>query len=44
MWGFGVMLYEFCVAYKPTKIKDFRYGSGPIPFREREWRKYDKKV
>jgi serine/threonine protein kinase len=33
------MLYEMCVAYKPTEIKNYRYGSGPIPFRERDWKK-----
>ena len=26
MWAFGVMLYEMCTAYKPTKIADYRYG------------------
>ena len=23
MWGFGVILYEMCVAYKPTAITTF---------------------
>ena len=22
MWGFGVILYEMCVAYKPTMVKN----------------------
>jgi serine/threonine protein kinase len=26
MWAFGVMLYEMCTAYKPTKLLNFRYG------------------
>ena len=26
MWAFGVMLYEMCTAYKPTKLCNFRYG------------------
>ncbi len=26
MWAFGVMLYEMCVAYKPTKLLNYRYG------------------
>jgi protein-serine/threonine kinase len=39
MWSFGVMLYELCVAYKPTEMRNYRYGSGPIPFRDRDWKK-----
>ena len=38
MWSFGVMLYEMCVAYKPTVIKNYQYGSGPIPFMQRDWK------
>jgi len=41
-WAFGVMLYEMCCAYKPTTLQNYRYGSGPIPFRERDWRKHSK--
>jgi serine/threonine protein kinase len=41
MWAFGVMLYEMCTAYKPTKLLNYRYGSGPIPFRDRDWRKHN---
>lgn len=26
MWSFGVMLYEMCTAYKPTKLCNYRYG------------------
>ncbi len=26
MWAFGVMLYEMCTAYKPTKLFNYRYG------------------
>ncbi|CDW71382.1 calcium-dependent protein kinase 10-like [Stylonychia lemnae] len=44
MWGFGVMLYEMCTAYKPTKLQNYRYGSGPIPFRDRDWRKVNKHI
>lgn len=44
MWAFGVMLYEMCTAYKPTKLCNYRYGSGPIPFRDRDWRKHNKFV
>ena len=43
MWSFGIILYEMCVAYKPTQVKNFKYGSGPIPFRPRDWRKLEKK-
>ena len=39
MWAFGVILYEMCVAYKPTQVKNYRYGNGPIPFRQRDWKK-----
>ncbi len=39
MWAFGVMLYEMCTAYKPTKLFNYRYGSGAIPFRKSCWRK-----
>ena len=54
LWAFGVMLYEMCTAYKPTKLFNYRYGklpfffiilgSGPIPFRERDWRKHSKLI
>ncbi len=43
MWAFGVILYEMCTAYKPTAIKKYQYGSGPIPYVPRDWRKLDKK-
>ena len=26
LWAFGVMLYEMCTAYKPTKLFNYRYG------------------
>jgi serine/threonine protein kinase len=26
MWSLGVMMYEMCTAYKPTKICNYRYG------------------
>jgi serine/threonine protein kinase len=38
MWAFGVILYELCVAYKPIQVKNYRYGTGPIPIRARDWR------
>ncbi|TNV81765.1 hypothetical protein FGO68_gene10557 [Halteria grandinella] len=44
MWAFGVMLYEMCTAYKPTNLSNYRYGSGPIPFRDRDWKKHSKHV
>ena len=28
MWAFGVMLYEMCTAYKPTKLLNYRYGNS----------------
>ena len=42
MWAFGVVLYEMSIAYKPTAVKNYKYGSGPIPFRAVDWRKRDK--
>ena len=33
IWSLGVILYEICTAYKPTAMKNFQYGCGPIPFR-----------
>ena len=39
MWALGVILYELCVAYKPTQVKSYQYGQGPLPFRERDWRR-----
>jgi hypothetical protein len=29
------------VAYLPTAIKQYKYGTGPIPFRKVDWREYD---
>ena len=42
MWSFGVVLYEMCVAYKPTAIKKYKYGNQPIPFRARDWKHLSK--
>ena len=39
MFSFGVVLYELSTAYKPTAMKNYKYGSGPIPFRNVDWRK-----
>ncbi len=41
MWSFGVSLYHMAVAYLPTAIKQYKYGSGPIPFRICDWVGYD---
>jgi len=38
MWSFGIILYEMCVAYLPTQVKNYKYNSGPIPFRSRDWK------
>jgi calcium/calmodulin-dependent protein kinase I len=39
IWALGVVLYKMAVAYRPTQITGFKYGSGPIPFRKIDWRK-----
>lgn len=39
MFSLGVVLYKMAVAYKPTILGDYKYGSGPIPFRKFDWRK-----
>lgn len=55
IWAFGVMLYEMCTAYKPTKLANYRYGkhlfkltdllgAGPLPFRDRDWKKHNKGI
>jgi serine/threonine protein kinase len=33
MWAFGVMLYEMCTAYKPTKLLNYRYGNITFIFK-----------
>ena len=38
IWSLGVVLYEMCVAYKPTQVKQYKYGTGPIPFRNVDWK------
>lgn len=39
VWGFGLILYQMAVAYKPTQIKNYSYSSGEIPFRKFDWRR-----
>jgi serine/threonine protein kinase len=39
MWALGIVLYKMAVAYKPTQIGNYKYGSGPIPFRKTDWKK-----
>lgn len=37
MWSLGICLYKMCCAYRPNQVKDYTYGSGPIPFRQIDW-------
>eukprot|EP01017_Pseudomicrothorax_dubius_P033409 TRINITY_DN4474_c0_g1_i7.p1 TRINITY_DN4474_c0_g1~~TRINITY_DN4474_c0_g1_i7.p1 ORF type:complete len:162 (-),score=12.66 TRINITY_DN4474_c0_g1_i7:21-506(-) len=39
IWSLGLCLYQMAVAYKPTAISGYKYGSGPIPFRPKDWNK-----
>jgi serine/threonine protein kinase len=41
MWSFGASLYQMAVAYLPTAIKSYKYGTGPIPYRGADWVDYD---
>lgn len=41
MWSFGISLYKMAVAYFPSDIKKYKYGTGPIPFRENDWSSFD---
>ena len=43
MWAFGIVLYELSVAYKPTQVKNYKHGQGPLPFIPRDWRKLSDK-
>ena len=38
MWSFGILLYQMAVAYVPSQVKNYKYGSGPLPFRQRDWK------
>ncbi|KAL4486058.1 hypothetical protein ABPG72_003992 [Tetrahymena utriculariae] len=39
MWSLGIILYFMTVAYMPHHMKGYKYGQGPIPFREFDWKK-----
>lgn len=39
MWSYGLLLYELAVAYKPTQVNNYEYGTGDIPFRKPDWRR-----
>lgn len=43
MWSFGLCLYKMAVAYFPKAIKNYKFGSGPIPFRPADWKVYEEK-
>jgi serine/threonine protein kinase len=37
IWALGIVLYNMSVGYKPTAIKKYKYGDGPIPFHRGGW-------
>ena len=39
MWSIGIILYKMAMAYKPTQLAGYKYGTGPIPFRKFDWKK-----
>jgi serine/threonine protein kinase len=39
LWSLGIVLYKMAVAYKPTQIAGYKYGTGPIPYRKIDWKK-----
>jgi serine/threonine protein kinase len=41
IWSFGLCLYQMAVAYLPPAIKQYRYGTGPIPFRRVDWTSFN---
>jgi serine/threonine protein kinase len=41
MWAFGLCLYQMAVAYLPTAIKQYKYGSGPLPYRKADWNTFN---
>jgi len=40
--AFGIILNELSTAHKPTGVRKFSYGPGPLPFESRDWRKGSK--
>lgn len=42
MWSFGIVLYEMAACYKPTAVKGYKFGAGPIPFPPSDFRKRSK--
>jgi len=39
LWSLGIALHKMAVAYLPTQIAGYKYGSGPLPFRKVDWKK-----
>lgn len=38
IWSLGICLYKMCCAYRPSQVRGYRYGTGPIPFRKFDWK------
>lgn len=38
VWSLGLTFYEMACAYKPTQVKNYKYGEGELPFRKYDWR------
>jgi len=39
-----LVLYQMCVAYMPTQVSNYTFGSGPLPFRDKDWKRKSKEV
>lgn len=38
LWSLGVIVYLMTVAYMPHHWKNYKYGVGELPFRDKDWK------